>query len=211
MRVFASCDSSYFHEHADAWYYSALKCGYTPIIEVVNADDKVKEIVEERKWNHVYYVEVENPSKSYLCSNRFHSAHKYLTNDGLIITDIDCYFNHNMPTPVHDVGLFFRPHNPDHMKIAAGLVWYSGSDTSKEFASAVSDNINKLVDQWFVDQIALLLTFSQFKNKATFFNFTQQYMDWEFQEGTYMWTGKGPRKYENETYLSKKKEYEEYK
>ena len=214
MRVFASCDSAYFHEHAHAWYSSALKCLYTPIIEVVNPDEEVKRVVEENKWNHVYYVEVDNPSKSYLCSNRFHSAEKYLTEDGLLITDIDCYFNHNMPAPEADVGLFFRPGNPDHMKIAAGIVWYSGSDISKEFAQAVSHNITKLKDQWFVDQLGILYTFAQFQtlanqNSIKFYAFTQKHMDWEFQEGTYMWTGKGPRKHFNSTYVRRKKEIEQ--
>ena len=32
-------------------------------------------------------------------------------------------------------------------------------------------------------------------------------MDWEFLEGTIIWTGKGPRKYENKTYLEAKKKF----
>jgi len=209
VRVFASCDSDYFHEHAAAWYYSAFRAGYTPIIEVVNPDEKVKNYVERRKMANVHYVTVESPSKAFLCSNRFHNAHKYITDAGLLITDIDCYFQ-AMPAPYkEDVGLFFRPENPDHMKIAAGIVWYSGSPISLEFAKSVSEHIHQLPDQWFVDQIALLLSYVKFKDEATFFPFTQLQMDWEFQEGTYMWTGKGPRKHENKTYLTKKKEHEE--
>jgi hypothetical protein len=33
-------------------------------------------------------------------------------------------------------------------------------------------------------------------------------MDWEFVEGTTIWTGKGPRKYDNPTYLAKKSFFE---
>jgi hypothetical protein len=32
-------------------------------------------------------------------------------------------------------------------------------------------------------------------------------MDWEFIEGTVIWTGKGPRKYENQKYLAAKKTF----
>lgn len=210
-RVFASCDSAYFHEHAPAWYYSAERAGYTPVIEVVNADEKVKRYVERRGLKNIHYVEVENPSRAYLCSNRFHSAPKYITGSGLLITDIDCYFHAKCTPYDEDVGLFFRPENPDHMKIAAGIVWYSGSPVSIEFAKSASEHIKALPDQWFVDQVGLLLTYIKFKNRGdtSFFPFSQLQMDWEFKEGTYMWTGKGPRKHENKTYLNKKSEYEE--
>ena len=32
-------------------------------------------------------------------------------------------------------------------------------------------------------------------------------MDWEFKDGTTIWTGKGPRKYDNPVYVMKKKEF----
>jgi hypothetical protein len=32
-------------------------------------------------------------------------------------------------------------------------------------------------------------------------------MDWEFIDGTNIWTGKGPRKYTNETYCNKQSYY----
>lgn len=208
MKVFASCDSAYFIEHAPAWYYSALKAGYTPVVEVVNPNDKVKKYVERRGLKNIHYIEVENPSKPFLCSNRFFSAEKYLDDKGLLITDIDCYFNGMPKAWTEDVGLYFRPENPDHMKIAAGIVWLSGSDVSREFIQHTGETIRNLADKWFVDQIALLMSWLVFRKKAKFFHFNSLHMDWEFNEGSYMWTGKGPRKYENETYLSRKAEIE---
>ena len=32
-------------------------------------------------------------------------------------------------------------------------------------------------------------------------------MDWEFKHGTMLWTGKGPRKYDNKTYVTQKDNY----
>lgn len=34
----------------------------------------------------------------------------------------------------------------------------------------------------------------------------KSFMDWEFVEGSTIWTGKGPRKYENTIYVNKKNE-----
>ena len=37
--------------------------------------------------------------------------------------------------------------------------------------------------------------------------FDGNFMDWEFIEGTTIWTGKGPRKFENQKYLKAKKDF----
>ena len=37
--------------------------------------------------------------------------------------------------------------------------------------------------------------------------FGPEFMDWEFIEGTTIWTGKGPRKYDNPVYVGKKEEF----
>ena len=39
--------------------------------------------------------------------------------------------------------------------------------------------------------------------------FGPEFMDWEFIENTTIWTGKGPRKYDNPVYVGKKEEFAE--
>jgi hypothetical protein len=75
-------------------------------------------------------------------------------------------------------------------------------------ADAVSKRIQQGPWQWFLDQIALSECFelvSDEENQVA--KFDSQFMDWEFVEGTTIWTGKGPRKYDNPTYVGKKKEF----
>ena len=40
--------------------------------------------------------------------------------------------------------------------------------------------------------------------------FDNDFMDWEFREGTTVWTGKGSRKFDNPTYVNAKKEFDSY-
>ena len=60
--------------------------------------------------------------------------------------------------------------------------------------------------RWFIDQIALAEVFDRVEEKDIT-KFNGHFMDWEFIEGTVIWTGKGPRKHENQTYLKAKKEF----
>ena len=40
--------------------------------------------------------------------------------------------------------------------------------------------------------------------------FDNDFMDWEFREGTVIWTGKGSRKFDNPTYVNAKNEFDRY-
>lgn len=208
MNVFASCDSKYFLEHARAFYNSAKASGYRPIIEVVNPCKKSLALAETME--DVFFSDNLKLNGAGLCSRRFHSATEVMERygPGLLITDIDCYFNSLIPVPEEFVGLFLRPGNPEHMAVAAGIVWLDGSRDSVEFMNNVSDKIHFMPSEWYVDQIALVRTYKEWQNKKKFFCFTNKHMDWEFNEGTFMWTGKGPRKHRNIKYVTRKQEME---
>ena len=53
---------------------------------------------------------------------------------------------------------------------------------------------------------ALSETFSRLDEK-NITKFDGNFMDWEFVEDTVIWTGKGPRKYENQRYLKAKNDF----
>jgi len=55
VRVLASCDSKYFREHHKAFYASALSCGYTPLIDIINPD---QDLYDKYKSNILQYIEV---------------------------------------------------------------------------------------------------------------------------------------------------------
>ena len=46
------------------------------------------------------------------------------------------------------------------------------------------------------------------KDRYNYHYLDSKFMDWEFVEGSTIWTGKGPRKYDNPTYVAKKAEFD---
>jgi hypothetical protein len=74
----------------------------------------------------------------------------------------------------------------------------------------VSDKIKSYDTlRWFTDQNALWKVYQENKNKLSTFVYDSGIMDWEFKEGSMLWTGKGPRKYDDPTYVSKDNELTE--
>jgi hypothetical protein len=57
-------------------------------------------------------------------------------------------------------------------------------------------------------KVALNEVYQSLISDYRFHYFDEKFMDWEFIEGTTIWTGKGPRKYDNPTYLTKKNEFD---
>ncbi len=88
--------------------------------------------------------------------------------------------------------------------MAAGCVYLD--DRALPVAQAIAKRIEEGPMRWFIDQIALAEVFERVDdNDVT--KFDGNFMDWEFVDGTVIWTGKGPRKYENKTYIEAKNRF----
>lgn len=205
MRVLASCDSKYFLDHHKAFYRSAVDCGYIPHINVINPTKEVlKTYVPNLRVTYGPDVKV------FYAINRFLIADKYISDEGILITDIDCFFNKPMPRIEEDVGLFLREYESfPGMKVAAGIMWINRTPAAKEYITRVANNIKNRPQEWYVDQLAIYEEYINMKDKMSTFVFDNTHMDWEYNNDSYMWTGKGSRKYTNSTYLGKKKQLEE--
>jgi hypothetical protein len=222
--VFAACDSKYFLDHAGPFVYSADEHGFDVHIHVVNPTDEVlsyaailASTVQVRltyTFNDEEFLNVTDEEKrAYYACLRFvtappilHSAKK------LLILDIDCLVMGKFDFPELPVGYYPREPLPGTVgweaqgtKVAAGAVYYSVD--ALNVAEAVADTIKGLPMRWFNDQIALNHVFQQLPDEACY-KFDSQFMDWEFVEGTAIWTGKGPRKYDNPTYVAEKHKYD---
>lgn len=207
MNVLASCDSIYFLEHYKAFYSSCVSVGYIPHIVIINPTEEVKSISKNLK--NISYMTYDSPSKTLYAINRFIIAEEFIGDEGVLITDIDCFFNKKLPEIKEDIGLFLREYeNFEGMKVAAGIVWFGPTISGKKFAKLLKEKIMKKPWKWYVDQISLYETYKEVKQNTSVFTFNSKYMDWEFTEDSYMWTGKGPRKYKNLTYLNRKRELE---
>lgn len=208
MRVLASCDSKYFREHHKAFYASALSCGYTPLIDIINPDQDLYDKYKDSE--NIRFTLSEKNNATFYASNRFFIAREVLEEyeEGILVTDIDCFFNKKLKTPEQDIGLFFRNDSRIHAKLAVGIVWYGYTEKSLDFASLTADFIRKEPERWFADQIGVYKAYEAMQKDLSVFKFTNVHMDWEFTKDSYMWTGKGPRKYKNSTYLNRKRELE---
>jgi hypothetical protein len=146
----------------------------------------------------------------YACS-RFMIAPKIIqaTNRPLIITDADAIVRKRLTmNPGAGLGLFLREDHPEHMRIAAGLVYYTPK--SLNFAQAVGSKLEEVFANgtfgWYLDQLIFNAAHSQLDLPNPQY-FTQEHMDWEFGDDSTIWTGKGPRKYENEAYKAEVARY----
>jgi hypothetical protein len=128
----------------------------------------------------------------------------------LLIIDTDCLImEHIYDIQDDQVGLFLREPLPgvqswetEGTRVAAGVVFVK--QEAVPFLETVAARIRKGPVKWFLDQVALNEAYQEHMADYRFKYFDSKFMDWEFVEGTTIWTGKGPRKYDNPTYLAKK-------
>lgn len=145
-------------------------------------------------------------------------------NQPVLITDIDAYQRKPFTIPDDvDLGLYFRLNNNVGandwerlgMKIAAGLVYINpASEAARAFVKALQLFMTSTLPlRWFIDQRAIYEAWKQTKithpdMKVLDFASDHRYLDWEFRDDSYIWTGKGARKYTSQKYIEGKKQYE---
>lgn len=176
----------------------------------------------------------EEQARTYFACSRFLVSPSLMESavdvSGILLSDIDSLFMRRILHElegVYDLGIFTREPLPgtvgweaEGTKVAAGVFFFN-RDTLW-IAESVRDNIRKEIAagnlNWFLDQVTLSKTFKSAMEYIEKYpqgsvpnikKFTNQDMDWEFKEGTSIWTGKGPRKYDNPTYLAQKRYFEQ--
>jgi hypothetical protein len=223
--LFASCDSVYFHEHGIPLIASANAARNDIHIHVVNPVEHV--FTEIHKIAHqtpdiVVTFSYENTdltlvdSRTYYASNRFMVAEQVLEYaDRVMIIDTDCLVMDHIVFPEgKDLGLYTRDSLPGTQgweqrgtMVAAGIVLLT-QDTVP-YIQGVSKRVKEYGLRWFVDQVALYEQYlaDGWDKSDKFIDFNDSDMDWNFVEGSKIWTGKGERKYKNLTYVNKKIEF----
>lgn len=232
--VMAACDSHYFMRFAPAFVASIDKNTRFDIhIHVVNPTEEVLALacyLNSRVKNQVTYTfndldltSLGKDFKSSGASNRpevraYYASLRFLVApyilqhaSQLLILDIDCMVMNDFEFPSQPVGYFPRTPLPGTVgweqagtQCAAGCVYFHKD--ALNICNAVADTLGGLELRWFNDQIALNHVISQVPEQFVH-KFNGNFMDWEFKQGTTIWTGKGPRKYDNETYVSKQHVY----
>lgn len=213
--IFAACDSKYFLEHAAPFCISCSEHGFDVHVHVVNPNQTVYDlgnrILSSCDTKVTYSFEqidvtdlsLDEERTVYACT-RFVVLPQILEAcKSVLVLDIDCLVVNKFKFPTKPCGYFPRDENTNpQMKVAAGAVYFS--EESIELARSIIEEFRSISLSWFADQIAISRAFAGVDNAERFDN---KFMDWEFVEGTCIWTGKGPRKYDNPKYLEKKNYY----
>lgn len=99
-----------------------------------------------------------------------------------------------------------RPWNAKtKMKVASGVVYVRNSQEGKDFINKWDNYTMQFgVEKWFSDQEALYKT----SQECVVSDLDKRYIDWEFKKDSFIWTGKGKRKYQNKTYRKAVKKWE---
>jgi len=234
--VMASCDLAYLESHGPAFVSSNALVGNSIHIHLMEQPSMRQINLAKLNSLRIRYNTISRGSRmtfsiealqvpkgvnsetlrTYYASNRFMIAPRLLSAGGAIyLSDIDSIFLKKMEKLDADVGLFLRESLPGTMgwealgtKIAAGLVYYSDNDGAREFANKVHNNLSSNGLTWFTDQVSLYQAYTYYEKKLRFHMFDMSVMDWEFRDGSPIWTGKGTRKDLDKRYLAKKMEME---
>tara|TARA_Y100001937_G_C7046324_1_gene297015 strand:+ start:99 stop:827 length:729 start_codon:yes stop_codon:yes gene_type:complete len=218
--VFAACDKEYFFEHAPSLIYSINDIGKDIHIHICDpnpAVHRLESLLKEDIDVDITYTYSDIGAtpidvRAYYSCLRFMVLPEILRTANKVLTvDTDCIFMNSFEYPETPTGYF--PRKPlqgtvgweaKGTQVAAGCVYMD--NRAIPIANAVADRISEGPMRWFIDQISLAEVFERVEDKDIT-KFDGNFMDWEFIEGTVIWTGKGPRKYENQKYLAAKKTF----
>ena len=70
----------------------------------------------------------------------------------------------------------------------------------QDFFNKYSEKIKLF--EWFSDQDSLQDIYLDFEKKIKFCKLGIEFIDWKFDEDSYIWSGKGETKYKNKIYLN---------
>lgn len=218
--IFAACDSKYFMEHASPFINSVSLAGKPVHIHVVNPTDEC--IVEANRLKELAsspvtytYNELElldDPDKMkciYACLRFFILPHLLEKVEQVMILDIDSVVLRNFRFPDKPCGLFVKEpvtYLSDWIRegtmINAGIVYFDRSYLKQ--VNQLIEIINSLPMEWYVDQVALKRLLTEHLNLDDVVVFNGHLYDWNFFEGTAIWTGKGKSKTDNPRYVAMK-------
>lgn len=225
--ILSSCDSVYFNEHGRQWAQSCFEHEMDHHIHVINPTQNDKNLAKdmEEKLKPYLTISFEDVDLSAVDKRVYYSCNRFIIANHItrgvtkcMITDIDCLIMKKFDIPNHDIGLFLRNPLPGTVgwenygtNVAAGVVSFKGSN-GRQFIKGVSETINDNAHgeagwRWFLDQVCIWAVYKGMMagdDNITVYKYKSDFLDWEFKEGTEIWTGKGDRKTNNPTYVEAK-------
>ena len=221
--VFIGCDTAYAVEHAVP-LLTSLDCnspGMAAHLHLVNPGAGLETALAALAadladttltltWERADLSDLDAESRAtYYAGIRFVRAVEIMRAAArpMLVLDADTLVRQPIETPqTCEAGLFLRPDHPPHMRVAAGAVLFTPAGAA--FAETAAAMIAKALDsgrapRWYLDQAALAAAYERTSPKLH--RFDETFLDWEFRQGTVLWTGKGPRKHESPAYVAERR------
>lgn len=215
--IFAACDKLYFEEHGPSFIYSCNDIGKDVHIHISDPEEKHLNIANILNYDTdisitYSFSDFENMGqgqRTYYACLRFLVLPFILPFAQKVLTvDIDCIFLKDFEFPKKPTGYFAREPFENSTgwfregtRVAAGVVYMDV--VALPLAKVLAERIKKGPWQWYLDQVALSECFDLIESDSVH-HFSNEFMDWHFHGHSVMWTGKGPRKYENQRYIDRK-------
>ena len=109
----------------------------------------------------------------------------------------------------HDILIHKRPNEKPFMRVAGGVIGVRNTRWTKNFFSRFLEHVNNLGNkEFFSDQWGFSLTMQELNAGSRIGHLAKNYIDWDFNADSFIWVGKGQRKYKNAEYLAEKSNYE---
>ena len=108
----------------------------------------------------------------------------------------------------HDLVIHKRPEAPEFMRVAGGVIGVRPTAAAIEFFTRAVAHIDAIGNRkFFSDQLAFHLTIEELGNRISAGHLPKTYIDWDFEEQSFIWVGKGRRKHEDARYLAEERGY----
>jgi predicted Zn-dependent protease len=227
--IFFVADNAYFWEHARVLLASITRQSPTakchihvvnPGADVAAALDQARKALPGLSYSHEradFGGCDDTHVRTYYASIRFvrlaeifaHAPATYLC------IDSDCIVRRDVtaaPLPPGDVGIRLRYSDEPHASVAAGALVLRPTPAAGKFADRVAELISSVLETgeaaWFLDQVVLSQTVRELGHgEVRFAQIDMAYVDWFFRDEALIWTGKGPRKFEDDRYVAEASYY----
>ena len=228
--IFFVADNAYFWDHARILLASiahqspGAKCH----VHVVNPDSNVEGAVDAVRtalpglsYSHEqvdFGTRDEAHIRTYYASIRFVRLAEIfaLAPATYLCIDSDCIVRGDVavaPLEAGDVGIRLRYSDVPHASVAAGALVLRPTAAAARFAGRIAELISSVLETgeaaWFLDQVVLSQTVRELNHgEVRFAQIDMTFVDWFFRDEALIWTGKGPRKFEDDRYVAEASYYQ---
>lgn len=226
--VFAGCDAVYFKKYALYLARSIAKNSSNTTLHyhIVNPDEETHKIIDYMRDElpmelvtsfEQFDVQDRNDDfiRTYYASIRFIRLYQILqrNKNDIITLDVDCLVRGDLnaiKAKLADSDAQCAIHTrfdekKKGLKVAIGLLFtksgFASSTLLTYFIYKLLKDITGKKAKWFLDQIAFYQAYIA-SGKPELFHIDRQILDWDFNKNSMIWTGKGKRKDDDDTYLA---------